>query len=416
MLLSIPMYKHQAEAVYKMHNGCILVGGVGSGKSRTALAYYILECLKIGTMSKTSVGVEQSDYEFNLDTDDIPETTLYIITTARKRDTCDWEGEAIPFGLFGIDDSKIKIVVDSWNNVHKYVGVKDSFFIFDEQRVVGYGTWSKSFIKIAKNNKWILLSATPADTWSDFIPVFIANGFYKNKSDFISRHAVFSRFTKYPKIERYVETARLYKLRKEIVVEMKFERKTQSIHKVILSNYDKELYISSMKKRWNPYTNEPMRDAAEMCRVLRTIVNTDPDKQRRLKMLFSEHPKCIVFYNFNYELDILRNVCDEIGLTRAEWNGHNHNPIPKTDKWAYLCQYTSACEGWNCTETDTTIFFSQTYSYKQMEQASGRINRVNTPFQFLYYYHMQTTSSIDRSIEYALKRKKNFNESSFVVW
>ena len=32
---------YQIDAVNRMKNGCILCGGVGSGKSRTSLAYYI---------------------------------------------------------------------------------------------------------------------------------------------------------------------------------------------------------------------------------------------------------------------------------------------------------------------------------------------------------------------------------------
>jgi hypothetical protein len=356
------------------------------------------------------------EYVCKLATANYPEQTLHVITTARKRDTCDWEQEAVPFGLYGLKECPIRLVVDSWNNIGKYVDVENSFFIFDEQRVVGYGSWTKSFLKIAKKNQWILLSATPADTWSDFIPVFIANGFYKNKTEFVNRHCIFSRFSKYPKIDRYVEVGRLNRLRREIIVEMAFERDVKCIHECILSSYDKELYNMVVKKRWNPYTNEPCKDAGELCRVLRKIVNSDPDKLRRLSVLIGTHPKCIVFYNFNYELDLLREMLDSQGITYAEWNGHKHEQIPDTDSWVYLCQYTGAAEGWNCIETDTLIFYSQNYSYKQMEQASGRINRVNTPFKFLYYYHMRTNSSIDRSIEYALKRKKTFNESSFIVW
>lgn len=414
MTFKVPLYKHQAQAVDKMHNGCILVGGVGSGKSRTALAYYVSRCLGIGTI--VAPLRPEDEYLCKLAYANSEPTTLHIITTARKRDTCDWEGEAIPFGLFGTKESNVTMVVDSWNNIGKYVNVENSFFIFDEQRVVGYGSWTKAFLKIAKKNQWILLSATPADTWSDFIPVFIANGFYKNKTEFVDRHAVFSRFAKYPKIERYIEVGTLYRHRKSILVEMDFKREVQCIHEVILSTYDKELYKRVLKDRWNPFTEEPLRDAGEMCRVLRKIVNSDPDKIRRLSVLLSAHPKAIVFYNFNYELDLLREMCDSQGITYAEWNGHKHEQIPKTDAWVYLCQYTGAAEGWNCIETDTLIFYSQNYSYKQMEQASGRINRVNTPFKFLYYYHMRTNSSIDRSIEYALKRKKTFNESSFITW
>ena len=405
----VPLYNHQVSAIGKLHNGNILVGGVGSGKTRTSLAYYIYRVLGIGTLADKQLTYNASDFK---DT----KRTLYVITTARKRDTLDWEKECIPFGLYNDDRCPIELVVDSWNNIKKYVDVKNSYFIFDEQRVVGYGTWTKSFLKITKNNGWVLLSATPGDTWTDYMPVFIANGFYKNKTDFISRHAVYSRFSKYPKIERYVETARLQRLRRDILVEMNFERATVANHITIVTDYDKDAYSKIFKGRWNVFENKPLRDAGEMCLCLRKLVNVDPSKIVRLTKLLSDHPKSIIFYNFNYELEVLRAVCADEGFEIGEWNGHNHTMIPESDKWVYLVQYNAGAEGWNCTETDTLIFFSQNYSYKIMTQAAGRIDRLNTPFKDLYYYHMRTNSPIDRSIEYALKRKKNFNESRFAKW
>lgn len=417
MEFKVPLYKHQYEVISKMHNGCILVGGVGSGKSRTALVYYALKVLGVGTLGSWNVYDNECYYEYSVDSDDFKEDqTLYIITTAKKRDSCEWEEEAIPFGLYGIQGCPVKIVVDSWNNIKKYESVKGATFILDEQRVVGYGSWTKAFLKISRNNNWFMLSATPGDSWIDYVPVFIANGFYRNKTDFVSRHAVYSRFSKYPKIERYVETQRLQRLRREILVEMNFKRKTESIHQTIISSYDKDVYKTIFKDRWNPYTNEPLRDANEMCHALRRLVNTDPDKIRKLKILLSDHDKCIIFYNFNYELDILREVCEELSIPYGEWNGHVHGEIPKASNWCYLVQYQAGAEAWSCIETDTMIFFSQNYSYKISEQARGRIDRANTPFHYLYYYHMRTNSPIDRSIECALARKKNFNESAFIKW
>lgn len=412
----VPLYRHQYLAVDKMHNGCILVGGVGSGKSRTALLYFTKNVVGLGRID-VNVKNGQYVYEYNVDMRELKEPIkLYIITTARKRDTCDWEQEAIPFGLFGYKFDNVEIHVDSWNNIKKYVNVDNAFFIFDEQRVVGYGTWTKSFIKITKNNKWILLSATPGDNWSDYIPVFIANGFYKNKTEFVSRHAVYSRFSKYPKIERYVEEQRLERLRRQILVEMDFKRDTVCLKETIVSSYDKDKYKIIMKDRWNPDTNEPFKDANEVCIALRKLVNTDPDKIVKFKSLMRDHAKAVVFYNFNVELELLRKACDDIGLLYAEWNGHKHEPVPNEDHWAYLVQYNAGAEGWNCITTDTMIFYSQTYSYKTMEQARGRIDRANTPFKVLHYYHMRTNSSIDRAIEMAIHRKKTFNEKAFLKW
>lgn len=344
---------------------------------------------------------------------------LYIITTARKRDTCEWQGELAPFLLSTHPESnyyKNKVVVDSWNNIGKYKDVTDAFFIFDEQRVVGYGAWTKAFLKIAKANPWILLSATPGDTWQDYIPVFIANGFYRNKTDFIDQHVVYDWRAKYPKIDRYLNTGRLIRLRDRILVTMDFERQTVSHHEDVAVPYNISAYKALMRSRWNPWEERPIETAGELCYSLRKIVNSDDARSVALLELVEDHLKVIVFYNFDYELDILKSLYYGEGFEIAEWNGHKHQPIPDGDKWVYLVQYTAGCEGWNCITTDTIVFYSQNYSYKVMVQAAGRIDRLTTPYTDLYYYHLKSFSGIDLAISKALKEKKNFNEGKFVGW
>ena len=402
-MAGISLYDYQIDAVNKMQNGCILCGGVGSGKSRTSLAYYYINNGgKLGTTKYVKMRKPKD---------------LYIITTARKRDTLEWEGELTPFLMStnpDVNAYKNKIVVDSWNNIKKYAEVKDAFFIFDEQRVVGSGTWVKAFLKIAKVNEWILLSATPGDTWSDYIPVFIANGFYKNRSEFVREHIVYKRFSKFPQVDRYINTGRLIRLRNKILVDMDFKRKTISHHEDIYVQYDISAYKAAGKNRWDPYKDEPIINAGGLCYVWRRIVNGDESRQVKLLELVEKHPRSIIFYNFDYELDILKSLSYGKDVEIAEWNGHAHQPIPKGKQWVYLVQYTAGCEGWNCIKTDTIIFYSQNYSYKVMEQASGRINRLNTPFTDLYYYHLKSKAPIDIAISRALKEKKNFNEGRFV--
>lgn len=341
---------------------------------------------------------------------------LYIITTARKRDTLEWEDECLPF-LISKDKTKsydgVELHVDSWNKVSQYTDVENAFFIFDEQKVVGYGTWTKSFLKIAKKNNWILLSATPGDTWMDYVPVFIANGFYKNKTEFVRRHVVFSRFSKYPKVERYIDTGRLECFRKKILVEMPCKRHTVRHNCDIFVDHSSETLKILTEDRWNFYDMEPIRDAGQLCYLMRRVVNTDPSRLTVLTKLTEAHPKSIIFYNFDYELALLREWAETTYTPYAEWNGHRHEPIPETDRWVYLVQYTSGAEGWNCIKTDTIIFYSQNYSYKVVEQASGRIDRLNTPFIDLWYYHLKSKSSIDMAISRKLKSKKAFNEKAF---
>ena len=404
--MALHLRDYQLDAVNKLHNGNILCGGVGSGKSRTALAYYFKECG--GGLGETYIPM----------TDPI---NLYIITTARKRDTLEWENELCPF-LISTDPEasyygdRLKVVIDSWNNISKYKEVKGAFFIFDEQRVVGSGTWVKSFLKITKENKWILLSATPGDTWSDYIPVFIANGFYRNRTEFNSEHVIYSRFTKYPKIDRYINTGRLIRLRNSILVDMDFKRETISHHEDVYVQYDISKYKDTMRNRWDPYNNEPIMNASGLCYILRRIVNEDTSRQTALLELFDKHPRMIIFYNFDYERDILKGLYYGEDVEIAEWSGHAHQPIPTCKSWVYLVQYTAGCEGWNCIKTDTIVFYSQNYSYKIMVQSAGRIDRLNTPYSDLYYYHLKTRSGIDLAISKALRDKKKFNETRWVKW
>lgn len=400
------LYPHQEKAINELKNGNILCGDVGSGKSRTAVAYYFLKVCN-GEMNINGKG-SYSPMKNPLD--------LYIITTARKRDTHEWNSECIPFLISEDNENNsagVKLTIDSWNNIEKYKNVQNAFFIFDEQRVVGYGSWSKAFIQISKNNKWILLSATPGDTWSDYIPVFIANGFYKNKTEFVRNHIVFSRYTKYPKVERYIQTERLTNILNSILVDMEFDRPAVSHYEYVQCGYDEQLYLRVVKDRHNLETGEPMRDIAELCRTLRKIVNTDSSRFSELLRIYEHHDRVIVFYNFNYELDLLKNFCIENDIIFSEWNGHRHEPIPSYDHWLYLVQYTAGAEGWNCILTDATVFFSQSYSYKQTVQAAGRINRMNTPYKNLYYYYLISNSSIDRAIKRTLNHKKDFNDKSF---
>lgn len=379
--INVELYPHQEKVINQLKTGSILYGGVGSGKSITALMYYY----------KT-----------------VPFCTdLYIITTARKRDTKDWEKE---YKRFNLSD----VVVDSWNNIKKYINVKNSFFIFDEQRLVGSGAWVKTFLKIVKSNDWILLSATPGDTWMDYIPVFIANGFYKNRTAFIREHVVYNTFVKFPKVDRYVDEAHLYKLRKKILVSMDYKRKTVSLYKNLFADYDKDKFKLVVDERWNPYTDKPIKDISELCFTMRRVVNSDPSRLNLVRHMIDKHKKLVVFYNFNYELELLRQIEKLHKVPVNEYNGHKHEPVPEGNNWVYLVQYMSGGEGWNCIETNTIVFYSLNYSYRMMTQAAGRIDRLNTPFKTLFYYRIVSKSLIDGAIRKSLTNKKNFNEKSFV--
>jgi len=404
----LKLRNNQLEALRLLKNGSVLYAGMGTGKSLTAVAYYYL------------LNGGQKDFLYGGDYVRMPgkPLDLYIITTARKRDTFEWEKELAPFLLStennGYDN---KVVVDSWNNIAKYTDVKNSFFIFDEQRVVGKGVWVKSFLKIVKSNQWILLTATPGDNWGDYIPLFIANGFYRNRSEFSREHEVYARFLNYPKVEKYVNTKKLEYYRNQILVEMSHSLITVQHHETIPVKFDGQKYKDTYKYRFNWWKERPIENAAELCYCLRKIVNSDPSRAAALLELAESNPKMIVFYNFDYERDILLSLQYPPGTAVAEWNGHKHEPIPvHSDRWIYLVQYTAGAEGWNCIDTNVMVFYSQNYGYKTMKQASGRIDRMTSPYVNLYYYHLKSSSAIDIAISRALENKKKFNERKFVKW
>lgn len=404
---SIELDDGQLRAIRELSDGSILCGGVGSGKSRTALAFYILKACR-GQLCINGKGTA-TELKKPMD--------LYIITTARKRDTFEWEAECAPFRLSSDrrqSVSKVKVTIDSWNNVKKYKAVKSAFFIFDEQRAVGSGPWSRSFIEIAKHNQWILLSATPGDTWMDYVPVFIANGFFRSRSQFCREHVIFNRFCKYPKVDRYIGEDYLESLRDQILVNIDYSNITRKHEERIEADFDIHDYNLVFKDRWNVFDQVPIQQMAQVCYLLRKVVNTDPSRIDICRDLLKENKTCIVFYNFNYELEILKSLCEEIKRPYSQWNGQAHEPIPDTDQWTYLVQYTAGAEGWNCTKTNVVIFYSQNYSYKVMKQAEGRIDRRNTKYTDLYYYHLTSDSSIDQAIAKAVKTKRTFNEKAFL--
>ena len=388
----VELSKGQQLAIKQLRSGNIVRGETGSGKSRTAIAYFYY----------SDGGSKLVNFEDNSK----PTKQLFIITEAKKRDDNEWEEECKPFDL--------DVTVDSWNNIKKYSDVKNAFFIFDEQRLTGRGAWVKTFYKIIKTNKWILLSATPGDAWIDYLPVFVANGFYKNPTEFIRRHVVYSRFTKYPLIVNYIDCGRLMKLKQLITVDIEYAKETKQHHIDVKVSHDRELYSKVMKNRWDIFSDKPIENASDLFRVVRRIVNTDPHRISEFERLVSEIPKVIVFYNYNYELEIIRDVLDKIKKPYSEWNGHRHDDIKTNeDEWAYVVQYLAGSNGWNCTLTNSMIFYSECGKYNKMHQASGRIDRRNTPFKELNYYHLISNASVDKRIRNAFKAGKDFNIRKF---
>ena len=405
--MTVTYRPEQIQAVRQLQNGSILAGGVGSGKTLTSLAWYLTSVCnaasfeKGGSLAKKKVKGSP---------------TLYVITTAKKRDSLEWEEEAARLGLStdpACSFTGSSIVVDSWNNIGKYSDREHAVFFFDEQRASGSGRWVKEFLKITRKNTWLLLSATPGDVWMDYLPVFMAHGFFRTRTEFMEDHVIFDRFAKYPKVKRYIGEVKLQRLRRSILVEMPVERHTTRERETVYCDYDRDLYKWVVKNRMDPWTEEPLRDAGGVCRILRKVVSDNDWRSEQAKRILSSNERVIVFYNYNYELDRILAVSESLGLPTAQWNGHRHDAIPAEPRWVYICQYTSAAEGWNCTSTDTVLFWSLNYSWRVTEQCEGRIDRLNTPYSRLKYYFLESHSSIDEAVRRSLSSKKVFNERAF---
>lgn len=406
--MTVTYRPEQIQAVRQLQNGSILAGGVGSGKTLTSLAWYLTSVCNAASFKKGG-SLAKKKVEGS--------PTLYVITTAKKRDSLEWEEEAARLGLStdtACSFTGSSIVVDSWNNIGKYSDREHAVFFFDEQRASGSGRWVKEFLKITKKNTWLLLSATPGDVWMDYLPVFMAHGFFRTRTEFMEDHVVFDRFAKYPKVKRYIGEAKLQRLRRSILVEMPVERHTTRERETVYCDYDRDLYKWVVKNRMDPWTEEPLRDAGGVCRILRKVVSDNDWRSEQAKRILSGNERVIVFYNYNYELDRILAVAESLGLPTAQWNGHRHDAIPAEPRWVYICQYTSAAEGWNCTSTDTVLFWSLNYSWRVTEQCEGRIDRLNTPYSRLKYYFLESHSSIDEAVRRSLSSKKVFNERAFV--
>ena len=398
----------QIQAVRQLQNGSILAGGVGSGKTLTSLAWYLTSVCNAASFKEGGSLIKKKVKG---------SPTLYVITTAKKRDSLEWEEEAARLGLStdpACSFTGSSIVVDSWNNIGKYSDREHAVFFFDEQRASGSGRWVKEFLKITRKNTWLLLSATPGDVWMDYLPVFMAHGFFRTRTEFMEDHVIFDRFAKYPKVKRYIGEAKLQRLRRSILVEMPVERHTTRERETVYCDYDRDLYKWVVKNRMDPWTEEPLRDAGGVCRILRKVVSDNDWRSKQAKRILSSNERVIVFYNYNYELDRILAVAESLGLPTAQWNGHRHDAIPAEPRWVYICQYTSAAEGWNCTSTDTVLFWSLNYSWRVTEQCEGRIDRLNTPYSRLNYYFLESKSSIDEAVRRSLSSKKVFNERAFV--
>lgn len=391
---------HQRDAIRKISNGNVVVGATGSGKSLVGLVYYYTNIL------------EGSVEPFRKPTKSV---SLYIITTATKRDSLDWNSECAEFALSTNQEASvngIKVVIDSWNNIKKYKDIRGGFFLFDEQKTTGYKRWSKIFIRIAKNNRWILITATPSDRWMDLLSVFIANGFYKNKRDFVNQHVTYNPYVKYPSITGYRNVNKLRILKKRIFVIIDYQSPSIIENKVISVDYDVDALTQIEKTEWNPFTDSPIINLSEFASVLRRSLNSHPSRINEAIRIRNTVKKLIVFYNFNFELEILKHGYS--GIKIGELNGHRHDALPVGSDWVYLVQYNSGNEAWECFTTNHMLFYSLNYSFRIMTQAKGRINRLTSGFNYMYYYYLVSNHWLDKGIQKALNKKRDFNNKEIL--
>lgn len=409
-MAGVELRDFQKDCVAQLRSGKVLAAGVGAGKSVMALYWYV------STQCRTRRSRNQVGELFRI-LKGSPD--LVVITTAKKRDSGEWSEEFARFALKeGVNHGMggVTVTVDSWNNIGKYVDAdRNTVFIFDEQRAIGHGAWSKAFVRIARSHPWIMLSATPADDWKDWCPVMVADGFYRNRTDFFRRHAIYSRYTTYPKITSWYDTHQLEVVRDRILVTCEVPRQTERHDIELGTGYNKTAVKTMMKERVDPETGEPFMNASQLCYAIRKVVNCDPSRMDMARDVFEDHGRVIVFYSLRAELELIHMAAGMAGISEVgAYNGSTHDEVPTGNRWVYAVQYNAGAEGWNCTTCNTILFWDLPYSYRQLEQAKGRIDRLNTPYRNLFYYSMTSNAKIDLAIKRALRLKKDFNAAAFM--
>ena len=112
-------------------------------------------------------------------------------------------------------------------------------------------------------------------------------------SQLIRSHVIFNRFVKYPKVEAYIDTWKLTENRQKILVHMHYEKKTKHVIKLMYASYDESLYKFVSEKRWNVYTDKPIKNISELCYVWRKIVNDDKSREDIIGRIIEEKRKVI---------------------------------------------------------------------------------------------------------------------------
>lgn len=129
-------------------------------------------------------------------------------------------------------------------------------------------------------------------------------------------------------------------------------------------------------------------------------------------LLESTNDRLIVFYNFNSELERLKEICEKFDKPTSEVNGAKHDltNYNDCDNSVTLVQYQAGSMGINLQLSNKIIYFTPPLSSELFEQSKKRIHRIGQNHPCFYY---QLKCGIEEKIYGTLAMRKDYTDKLF---
>lgn len=139
------------------------------------------------------------------------------------------------------------------------------------------------------------------------------------------------------------------------------------------------------------------------------------DKIAALKDLIeSTEDRLIIFYNFNGELEVLRDLCASVERPVSIICGNikDLSSYEKSKDSVTLVQYQAGAMGLNLQKSNKIVYFTPPLSSEFFEQSKKRIHRIGQD-RTCFYYYLICSGSIEEKIYRTLAMRKDYTERLF---